>query len=304
MAMTGDGTITLGVGEDELLGLRALAALEGVTDAPQGLEVEADLALRRGLADRLEDAGLPWAPSTASVSAVLAHRTAGDEGTVRPSPRPTFRRTRLQSALWVLIALAAATVMIGGYDGSWRWTGFEVNNQFWDWLHLLLLPVAFSVFPLWFRYAEHMSDARKLVLASLVLAFAGFVVAGYLVPIGWTGFSGQSLWDWLTLIVLPLALMTARTWPKTARQLRGAHLALVGALGAAWVVTLVGGYAAAWHWTGYEGNTLWDWLELLLAPIAVGTLLAPAVARWLSGDVEQRARSAHEEMRTAASRAP
>ena len=38
------------------------------------------------------------------------------------------------------------------------------------------------------------------------------------------------------------------------------------------VVTLVGGYAGKWSWTGYGGNdTLWDWLRLLLLPVMLAT---------------------------------
>jgi hypothetical protein len=24
-----------------------------------------------------------------------------------------------------------------------------------------------------------------------------------------------------------------------------------------------------WHWTGFVGNTLWDWLQMLLVPFAI-----------------------------------
>lgn len=44
------------------------------------------------------------------------------------------------------------------------------------------------------------------------MAWTGFVFAGYLVPLAWTGFRGQTLWNWLELLVLPAALagMSAR----------------------------------------------------------------------------------------------
>jgi hypothetical protein len=29
----------------------------------------------------------------------------------------------------------------GGYIRGWQWTGFRANEQLWDWLHLLLLPL-------------------------------------------------------------------------------------------------------------------------------------------------------------------
>ncbi len=31
-----------------------------------------------------------------------------------------------------------AAIVLGGYLGDWRWTGFR-GNPLWDWLHLLLL---------------------------------------------------------------------------------------------------------------------------------------------------------------------
>jgi hypothetical protein len=44
------------------------------------------------------------------------------------------------------------------------------------------------------------------------------------------------------------------------------------------VVTLVGGYAGKWKWTGYSDNdTLWEWLKLLLLPIILAT--APSGSR-------------------------
>ena len=35
------------------------------------------------------------------------------------------------------------------------------------------------------------------------------------------------------------------------------------------LVTAVGGYIFNWNWTGFRGNTLWDWLKLLLIPVAL-----------------------------------
>ena len=49
----------------------------------------------------------------------------------------------------------------------------------------------------------------------VLAAFAALVLAGYLVPWAWTGFTGNTLWDWLSLALLPLVLATA--------ALAGAH---------------------------------------------------------------------------------
>jgi hypothetical protein len=54
-----------------------------------------------------------------------------------------------------------------------------------------------------------MSPARRKGLGGAVLAFAGFALAGYVVPLTWTGFRGHTLWDWLTLIVLAITVTTA-----------------------------------------------------------------------------------------------
>ena len=303
------------IGADELLGLRALAELDGSDGAgtlPPGagdaieieqLQAQVQLAMRDGLASRLRQVDLPWAPSAEQVAAIPRARDRTDGGSSGPETAAAAGETPSRvhprwsdSRLEVGIALAAAAflvvVLIGGYGAGWAWTGFQTNNQLWDWLHLLLLPLAFGLLPLWLRYSEHMGRTRKLTLAGLVAAFWVFVAVGYLVPLHWTGFSGNSLWNWLTLIVLPVTLVTIRAWPTTSREVNTTHIAVFTTFGIAWVVTLIGGYAGRWTWTGYPGNTLWDWLQLLLLPIVFPTILLPAFLRWTSGNAAQRAKEA------------
>jgi hypothetical protein len=55
---------------------------------------------------------------------------------------------------------------------------------------------------------------------------------------------------------------------------------------------------------GYEGNTLWDWLQLLLLPLVFPTILLPAMLKWVSGNAEQRAEKAKEERMAAAAAGP
>ena len=38
-----------------------------------------------------------------------------------------------------------------------------------------------------------------------------------------------------------------------------------------------------------ENNQLWDWLNLLLAPLVVPTILLPALLKWVSGNAARRA---------------
>ncbi len=72
--------------------------------------------------------------------------------------------------MWLLVAvgLAFAVVLWGGYSHNWRWTGINGRTAtLWDWLHLLLLPMAVALLPIWL--------ARKAKLDPLIkrIALAG-----------------------------------------------------------------------------------------------------------------------------------
>ena len=114
------------------------------------------------------------------------------------------------------------------------------------------------------------------------------------------GFRGQTLWDWFELLLLPaaltitMALTSVRLRPSYVRWLRRYQTPVMAALTAGWVVTVIGGYALGWRWTGYQGNTLWDWLGLLLLPLVFPTILLPALLTWISGDAAGRASQAKE----------
>jgi hypothetical protein len=58
--------------------------------------------------------------------------------------------------------------------------------------------------------------------------------------------------------------------------------------------TVIGGYAVQWTWTGYPGNTLWEWLQMLLVPLVFPTILLPFLLKWISGNAAERAAKAHE----------
>jgi len=96
--------------------------------------------------------------------------------------------------------------------------------------------------------------------------------------------AGHTLWNWLTLIVLPMTVAAATVWPKTGRTFRPAYGLVAGAVGTARTVTVIGGYAGGWEWTEYPGNTLWDWVQLLLAPIAITTCVVPELVRIVTGN--------------------
>lgn len=183
-----------------------------------------------------------------------------------------------RTMLLTLAVVAAALVLWGGYGHHWPWTG--INGQtatLWDWLHLLLLPLAVGVLPIWLRRDARLQRRVKMAAFAFLAVLAALVLAGYLIPWNWTGFRGNSLWDWLNLVALPLAVAIAPVLPELREDWgpRHATLALVGAT--AFVVVAFAGYLIPWTWTGFTGNTLWDWLHLLLLPLLVPVLLVPAV---------------------------
>jgi hypothetical protein len=197
-----------------------------------------------------------------------------------------------------LAGAALVVVLWGGYIQGWPWTGFRENGQVWDWLNLLLLPVVLGTIPLWIQYKQYIGEGRRVIYAAVTVAWTGFVIAGYLIPLTWTGFPDKKLWDWLTLLALPAAVtitvaLISRPppWPKP--RLRPAQKALLAALAAGWIVTVIGGYALRWSWTGYAGNTLWSWLGMLL-PLVFPIILLPPLLRWASGNAAGRASAARE----------
>jgi hypothetical protein len=203
------------------------------------------------LAGKLAQAGLPWAPSAEAVSRRAAQAGA-PASAARRLAGPALRK---ESA--AALALAALVFLWGGYARCWTWTGFQANGQLWDWLSLLLLPVTIAVIPLWIQYGAYIGRARRALYWAATAGWAAFVSAGYLVPIGWTGFRGVTLWMWVNLLVIPVALavtmaMTSmRIRPAAAlRALRPYQKGIIAVLAAGWIVTLAGGYALGWNWTG------------------------------------------------------
>lgn len=274
-----EASVAVEISEDDLARLQVLATVGGVGGPNSASFAELLRAtLHRGIVESLG--------SVKPASPVQLPVSRGDGRVGAQDEHAPSRRTQVQIPRRVALltaAVASFVLIVGSYAGHWTWTGLTQNGQVWDWMQLLLLPVAIGTFPLWLRFSPEMSPARRKILAVAVLAFGLFVLAGYLVPLSWTGFPGRTLWNWLTLIVLPITITTATVWPKTGRRFLPAYRAAVGALGAAWIVTVIGGYTAGWSWTGYPGNTLWEWVQLLLAPIAISTCVVPELIRLAAG---------------------
>ena len=249
--------------------------------------------MRTALADKLEQAGLPWAPS-AEAASKRAAQAAAPASVMR---RITENGKARKAAAWVAAAALAVTLW-GGYIRGWPWTGFRDNNQLWNWLTLLLLPVALDTIPLWIQDKDYIGKGRRVIYAAAIAAWTGLVIAGYLIPLNWTGFRGQTLWAWLNLLVLPAAVtitmalagMRAR---RPQARLRLYQKAVIVALAAGWIITVIGGYALQWQWTGYAGNTVWGWLGIFL-PLVFPTLLLPPLLKWVSGNAAGRASAAYQ----------
>lgn len=183
-----------------------------------------------------------------------------------------------RAAITAALAVALVVVLWGGYGHHWPWTGISgTTATLWDWLHLLLLPVAFGLVPILLSREVRMRRHHKLLSLAGVVVLALIVVAGYAIPWGWTGFQGNKLWDWLELLALPLAVAMVPVIPELRSRWTPRHtmVALTGL--AVFVGIVIGGYIGNWSWTGFRGNTLWDWLNLLLLPLLLPTAIVPAL---------------------------
>ncbi|QDP95644.1 hypothetical protein FOE78_06745 [Microlunatus elymi] len=128
---------------------------------------------------------------------------------MRSDQRRGVRTARLLAAGTGLFLILTA---VGGYGFRWGWTGFADNDTLWDWLNLVLLPVTVACLPLWSvsRAAHRTAWRLGMGLAAGVLAV--LVVGGYAVPWRWTGFAGNTLWDWLQLFLVPVVLPLVVGW--------------------------------------------------------------------------------------------
>ncbi len=180
---------------------------------------------------------------------------------------------------WVLPgAVVALTVaLLGGYEFHWSWTGVTPSDQLWDLLHVIVLPVVLATLPIWYRTRERWMMEWHVVFGVFVLAFVVLVVGGYAFNWGWTGFKGNTLWDWLELLALPVVVASLPLWFATNKRFEGRWRAIGLAGLAIFGILVAGGYALDWGWTGFRGNTLWDWLRLLMVPFVL-----PAALAWFS----------------------
>jgi len=123
----------------------------------------------------------------------------------------TWKRM-LVAALVVLVVLE-----IGTYAFNWTWTGFKNNDTLWDYLTLLLLPIALAAVSIWFAAEEDQQRKwvaqLKWVLATSVVVLAVSLVGTYIYNWTWTGFKDHgNLWDWLNLFLVPVIVAVLPIW--------------------------------------------------------------------------------------------
>ena len=208
----------------EFLGLSALVEPDR---APDGGDPGADadavsrakVLMRTALADKLRGSGPAMSFVRGSSHEVRRRGRESASGMSRIIGNETARKGAAYA-----VAAALLVVLWGGYIWKWQWTGLQDNNQLWDWLTLLLLPVVLGTIPLWIQYKEYIGKGRRDIYAVAIVAWTGFVIAGYLIPIKWTGFSDVKLWGWLDLLAAPAAVATAMTLFDMAA--RGAKIRL------------------------------------------------------------------------------
>jgi hypothetical protein len=61
-------------------------------------------------------------------------------------------------------------------------------------LNFLVLPTVAAIIPVWIEYKKYIRRSLRAVYGALFAAGTGFMLAGYLIPLKWTGFGGQTLW--------------------------------------------------------------------------------------------------------------
>lgn len=220
--------------------------------------------------------GTPFVDTTAGTGATAPAAVSAGSG--HQVGRPSGRAT---AALTVAVLIAFGVILWGGYTQGWAWTGITAKDTLWHWLQLLLVPIAFAALPTLLRQHQAMRAERKILMGGLTVAFVAFVIIGYAAPLNWTGFTGNTLWDWLSLLLLPIAITSVR-FLRAERTITAVHYGIGAALLAMLGLLIACGYLVPWSWTGFTGNTFVDWVQLLVLPVLFPTVVVPATAAWLT----------------------
>jgi len=68
-----------------------------------------------------------------------------------------------------------------------------------------------------------------------------------------------------------MALEATRQLPRRTAQRPRLVIVLPSLVALVFLLTIIGGYMFNWGWTGFRGNTLWDWLQLLILPVVLAS---------------------------------
>jgi hypothetical protein len=137
-----------------------------------------------------------------------------------PADSPLQQGRRLpgaSAAIGVVLVVAFLVTIYGTFRWGWAWTGYrdEDNASLWGWLHLVLLPVTIALLPFWLRSRARRKAAWRIGFSVVALVFAVLVIGGYRRNWGWTGFKGNTLWNWLELLLVPFVLPAVIAWATT-----------------------------------------------------------------------------------------
>ena len=177
-------------------------------------------------------------------------------------------------------------VIVGGYRLGWTWTGFSDNGTIWDWLAAAgaarradaaagLVPHAALAAHRVARRRRRRSGSPRSILDRRRLRVR---LALHRVPrqdaVGLARSAGAAARPDAPADQPRVVLGHASARCASRSRLAGVALGLL----------VVAGYAFDWAWTGFRGNTFWDWLHLLLVPF-----LLPAAVTWLSARARETA---------------
>src|SRR6185437_5946367 len=71
---------------------------------------------------------------------------------------------------------------------------------------LVLLPLVVAITSSWWGRSWRPARRHVVAAATGLAAFGVLVIAGYLVPIQWTGFTCNTMWDWVKLLIMPVVV--------------------------------------------------------------------------------------------------
>ena len=145
-----------------------------------------------------------------------------------------------------------------------------------------MLPVVLTAAPVWYGTRRQLRIEWRLLAAAVTAVFAVLLAGGYWLYWTWTGFDGRTLWDWLELLVLPATVTVLPIWLALWRSLPPRMRRAGTFLIVAFALLVAAGYSFHWQWTGFPGNTLWDWLHLLLVPFVL-----PIVLAWFATRIDE-----------------